>query len=294
MTEEPRQTATSRLPIVGTILRGYREALAKIITYGIQAAVWGATIGGAYHFLSKAAMSPSMQALEAAVVGISRAEIAEFVISRIPTLLLLAATSLAAAIVCTGVYRAAIVAEGPSLKKTFHWGQREARLFGLMLFFLAASWLGIFAVFRIARFAGAPLTAHTGYPVVERALDIVTHLLLWRMLVAIALVPNFGLAFPLAAIDVPPRLFRRSARMSSGFRWELAAISLACDMPFVFLAAVALGVFQFISGPTADVLQVVVALFILFLAGAFRAATMADAFEQVTRRMHKDTYEVFD
>jgi hypothetical protein len=228
----PRASAigTRELPIVATIVRGYREAVQHLVVYAVQATMWACSVGALGYALDIAAIrlarAHRMAGPLAAAAPYAPA-LVEIVI------LLLGNTTIAMT-----AYRAAIKEEQPHWLRAMRLGGRELRFLGLTLLFYMAEYVAIFLLVLLV--VGVSHVTGAG-PVVRRALETTSYavvlqlcfVLLGNLLVSATVAPIFGLALPLAAIDGPSGLLRRAARMSHGYRVRLGVISFLAMLPVV-------------------------------------------------------------
>jgi hypothetical protein len=120
------------------------------------------------------------------------------------------------------------------------------------------------------------------------ALAVIAHLL-----VSIALTPFFALAFPLIALEAPRGVLRQSIRLSRTHRIRLGAIGFLAPLPIIPLAYA-----PYLAGAAATatlaMLQSTAFTFLSLLASALVAGVFAVAFQRVTARLNKGTYDAFD
>jgi hypothetical protein len=117
---------------------------------------------------------------------------------------------------------------------------------------------------------------------------------LWSLLIAFTITPFIGLAFPLAALDAPSGLFRRSFETSRGHRLRLAAIAFIADLPWLLASYVPWLAWQSFGGEIPETLQVGVSTFITLLGTAFGSTVLGKAFAAIAARQGEGIYDVFD
>ena len=114
------------------------------------------------------------------------------------------------------------------------------------------------------------------------------------LLISVTITPFIGLAFPLAALDAPAGLFRRSFEMSRGNRLRLAAIGFSADLPWVLASYVPWLIWPSFGSDVPESLQLGVATFITLLGTAFGSMVFGKAFAAIADRRHEGIYGVFD
>lgn len=278
------------LPVLPTIVRGYRETLLYLPTYLIQAALWACSVG-ALEYALEVVVAPALRARE--IVG----PLAAAVRSAAPFAEIFALL-LSTVAIALSAYRAAIKGERPRWQRAMHFGRRELRFLGLTLVFCIIEYGGVLLLMLL------PLTvAHvTGEDrLVQRALATPYAAALLQLLVMVlggvfisaTMTPVFGLAFPLVAIDAPSGLLRRAARMSRGYRRQLAVISFLAMLPFAVASCLPYAWTPDTGtiGPSAR--DAAVAL-IGLVGVAFATTGFAVAFRTIAEGHSEGVYEVFD
>lgn len=285
MTGTPLQTAAPRLPIIGTILRGYREGAALLSACLGLAVVWTITLVGS-ELLTNLAGAASAARAHYTYLTAGRYEAIDLALH---CLWLLALVPIGVT-----VYRAIIMAEKRHGRSIWQVGRREMRLFGLAIV-LGLPLYSVRKLFIVAlNFNLLPSVVRQTYLAIGShflrlaSIDLILHLVY-----SLVVTPFFAFAFALAAIDAPPGVLRRSARLTRGCRLPVATIGFVAPLPL--WPIVYLSYFLDSTGTNnAVTLESAIASFLGLLASILTVAVYAVAFQRVTAHRHKDTYEVFD
>ncbi|HZF34366.1 MAG TPA: hypothetical protein VE914_11235 [Candidatus Angelobacter sp.] len=273
------------LSVLGTILQGYRAAARQAGSILILAIVWTAVAAGTGYLAEELTHSRSdlwaHYSLGAAIRN-EAVEIPEY-----------AELLLAASLIEIAIYRAIILADVPRWNAVWRIGRREMRYFALTILFWVPIHVGRRAFVIAVNLGAAPiLVQHTIAAIAVPVLQAISISMIAHLLDSIALIPFFGLAFPLVAIGAPGGALRQSMRLSRTHRTRLATIGFLYGLPLIPLVYA-----PYLAGPITGalpILQSTAATFLSLLASALEAAVFAVAFQRVTAHLHKGTYDVFD
>ena len=212
--------ATPKLRVAWIVADGYWWAAWYLRDYAAMAFAWAAVAAAAQLLLGRLFRDGS-------------GETARMAADYAPTLANFAVTFLGAAAVAVAAYRLAVLEERPHWRHALRIGRRELRIFGLSLLVYAAAVAEMIILTMSLQGAGI-LDITGGNPAAANgALPQIIATVLWSLLIALTITPFIGLAFPLAALDAPSGLFRRSFEMTRGHRLRLAAIAFIADLPWV-------------------------------------------------------------
>jgi hypothetical protein len=268
-----------RLRVAWTVADGYWWAAWYVRDYAAMAALW-------------AIVAAAAQLLLGGMFGGASGEASPVAAAHVPTLATFAATLLGAAAIAVAAYRLAMLGEQPSWRQRI--GRRELRVFGLSLLVYVAAVAEMLALVLVFQ-AGEGLDAPVGSSAEsDQVLRLIVAAVLWSLLIAFTITPFIGLAFPLAALDAPSGLFRRSFEMSRGHRLRLAAIAFLADLPWLVASYLPWLAWQSFSGEIPESLQVGVSTFITLLGTAFGSMVLGKAFAAIADRQREGIYDVFD
>jgi hypothetical protein len=279
------QPAIASLPVFGTILRGY-QAARQAGTLIVLAIVWTAIAAGTGYLAEDLTHALSDLRAHYTFPAAVRDEATQLV----PYAELLVAASL----IGVTVYRAIILVEEPRWDALWRIGRREMRYLALVIMFSVPVHVGMRSLAIAFNLGVAPVTLQqalmaVGIPV----LRVISLVMLAHLIVSIALTPFFALAFPLIAIGAPGGVLRRSMRMSRSHRMRLGAIGFLASLPLIPLVYA-----PYLAGTagtaTLATLQSTATMFLSLLASALVSAVFAVAFQRVTARLNKGTYDAFD
>jgi hypothetical protein len=284
MTEQSPKTDVRELPVIATILLGYREAVRYLPFYVAASIGWAAALGLVQlpldHLLER-----RQEVGAAGTAALMQAQ----------RYLTLAVGLFGAAVLSVMASRAVLLAQSPAWLDGLRIGRRQLRIVGLGLLFYVAIYVEVFAIFHVGFLALPEQAASAAREMLfgqDRRLGLYLLWILWSVLQSLTLTPFFGLAFPLASIDAGTSLLSRSARISSDYRWRIAAISIMGHLPFLLINAVPYVAWHGSSGTTVGVH--VVASFVSLLGIAVSAATLAVTLDHVAGRLRQQMYDIFD
>ncbi len=281
----------SKLPVLQTIARGYREALQHLVGYAIQAAVWAGIVGALSYALGIVAASILHAREIAKPLAMATQYAAAF--AEIATMLL------GNVVVAMSAYRAAIKNERPGWQQAMRLGRRELRFLGLTLVFYVVEYAGVILlmllVLMVAHMTGEGRSAKRAAAAAgNSALGQLLIVVAGNLFMSVTVTPFFGLAFALVAVDAPAAILRGSARMSRGYRIRLGAISFLAILPFIVAAYLPYLAWPLAPGTIAFSAREAAVALIGILGVAFATAAFAVAFRTITDRHSTDVYGVFD
>jgi len=279
------------LPVLPTIARGYREVLDNIGAYSLQALLWAIAAGALEYLLDDPGPDPrhlGRSATPWAVAAHYAGPFAELIV------MLLGNVAIG-----VSVYRALIRNELPAWRRWMRFGRRELRFLGLSLTLFVLQYGGILALLLIALF-GAHAIGEARWA--QRVLAVTGNSVAGQFLITVVasalasatIVPFFGLAFPLAAIDAPASLLLRAARLGRGCRIRLGAISFLAMLPFTVASFLPSLAWTPAPGTVAFSVRDAGFALITLLGVAFATAAFAAAFRIVADRHSTGVYAVFD
>jgi hypothetical protein len=225
----PTTAEIPKLPVLRTIARGYREAFAHVGVYVLQASIWAVAASALQYMLDYSWPLTRFGRDAAGPLAVAAYYTGTF--AEISLMLL------GYVVIAVSAYRVAIKDEPPAWRRSLRFSRRELRFLGLALVFFVAEYAGIILL-ALAGLMGANMVGADRWARILLATasnSVLAQFLIEvaaSLLISATAMPFFGLAFPLAAIDAPPGLLRRAARLSRGHRGQLGAISFLAMLPF--------------------------------------------------------------
>ena len=287
MTREPQNASVGRLPVLGTILRGYGAAARLIVPCTLLAAVASVLLVGVAYAVE-------------ALLHTTRDARAHYTLAtglRYEGLVLLfdCLHAFAAVPLVVMVYRTIILEEALRWRSLGRLGQRELRVFALIIALdfplLILSKVTILTVY----FGAAPFWLREVYSAIGSPnLRLISLYAARHLLIAILLAPFFSMVFPLAAIDSPPGVLWQSIKLTRGHRTRLAMLAFFAPIPIVALAYLPPLAETDNHMSIRNIILSTVAHLLAFLASAFTAAVFAVAYQRVSEHRHRNTVDVFD
>jgi len=271
---------TPKLRVAWIVADGYWWAAWYLRDYAAMALAWAAVAAGAQLLLGRLLRDGS-------------GGTAQMAADYAPTLANFAVTFLGAAAVAVAAYRLAVLEERPQWRHALRIGRRQLRVFGLSLLIYAAAVVEMIALTIALHAAGILDITGSSSAAANGVLSQILATILWSLLIALTITPFIGLAFPLAALDAPSGLFRRSFEMARGHRLRLAAIAFVADLPWVLASYIPWAVWGS-SDSIPDSVQVGLSTFITLLGTAFGAMVFGKAFAAVAARQRDGVYGIFD
>jgi hypothetical protein len=170
------------------------------------------------------------------------------------------------------------VAESVSARRS------RARLFGfnLLFLFLAGGYIEMALLRIIVQLIGRPHGVDAELLFEGGALTPVEEAVAWNLLICVTLIPLFGLAFPLIAIDRSSGLLRRAYVWSRGQRWRLAAITTLTGLPVQIAAYAPYLIWANTKDVVGHSLQIAMTAMAYLSGTAIRGGAFASAFRFIT------------
>jgi hypothetical protein len=277
---EPPHSDVSAIPVLATIVRGGREALRHGLVYTVYAVAWAAIAVLVY--------LPAVLPIEALSVQFSALAV-YYAASYLPTVVMLVGF----VVIFVAVNRAIVLPEIPTWRKALRVGGRELRVLGFTLLFLAVGYVEMAALAILVQSIGHPLGIGTE-PFEDGLLGNFAETVIWGLLISATLTPFFGLAFSLAAVDAPSRMFRRSFVWSRGHRWRLGAIGFLSALPVQIAVYAPFFIWADWNDAVGRCVLVGASAVIYLLGAAPRAGAFGWAFRVITDGQQGSTYAVFD
>jgi len=277
---KPQIERVAKVPVLRTITRGCRESL-RHGAYTVQAAAWA--------FITVAAYLPSQLPLDHDSAGPS----ALFLYLAAPYLPQFV-MHVGATVILVAAYRTVILGEVPSWRKALRFGNRELRLFGFNLLFLAVGYAELALLGIIVQLIGGPYGVDGELLFRSGMVSQVGVAVAWNLLICITLIPLFGLAFPFIAIDMSSGLLRRSYFWSRGQRWRLAAIAVLTALPVQIAAYAPYFIWEGRDDLVDGSLQIGTMAMAYLWGATVRGSALGSAFRHIADGQQGRTYDVFD